>query len=112
MPRVQLNQANLSASTRTANLLSGNNLEFIPYDANVTLSAVSSASGIKVTCFADQDLIIDDSEIISIGTTLDMSAHVMDSFDVEAGTRISIFLRETAAAATTDVLLAMDVQPL
>ena len=112
MPRSQFNRANLSASTKTANILSGDVNEFVPYDALVTLYIVSSAGGVNVSFFADSDLLIDDKEIVYIGTSLDTSAHFLDQFEVEAGTRLALFLRETAAAATTDVLIAVDVQPL
>lgn len=112
MPRSMFNQANLSASTKTANILSGDVNEFVPYDAIISLAAVSSAAGIRLSMFADSDLLCDDKEIVNIGTSLDQQAHIIDQFEIDAGTRLAIFLRETAAAATTDVLLSVDVQPL
>jgi hypothetical protein len=111
MPRSVIYSANLTASTKTANIFSGDVNEFVPYDATVTVYCVSSAIGIKVSVFADSDLLIDDKEIPYIGTTLDTSAHFLDQFSVNAGTRLAVFLRETAAAATTDVYTALDVQP-
>lgn len=112
MPRSMFYNANLSASTKTANRLSGDVNEFVQYDAEITVYAVSSAIGVNISFFADSDLMIDDKEIPYIGTTLDTSAHFIDSFSVAAGTRLALFLRETAAAATTDVYTAVDVQPL
>lgn len=112
MPTTMLNNANLSASTKTANLLAGDINEFIPTDSIVTISQVSSAIGVNLTVLADSDVAVDDKEIIHIGTTLNASDHVIDTFAVSAGTRLALFLRETAAAATTDVLTKLEVQPL
>jgi len=111
MPRSMFYNANLTASTKTANILSGDVNEFVPYDAEVTVYALSSAIGVRISFFADSDLLIDDKEIPYIGTTLDTSAHFVDQFSVSAGTRLALYLRETAAAATTDVYTAVDVQP-
>lgn len=106
------NQANLTASTRTANILSGDINEFVSTPSQVNIYAVSSASAVKLTCLADSDVAIDDKEIVAIGTTLNKSDHLLDSFMVGAGTRLAIFLRETGAVATTDVLLGVEVLPL
>lgn len=104
--------ANLTASTKTSNIYAGDVNEFVSQDSQVNIYAVSSAIGVNLTVYADSDIAIDDKEITAIGTTLDKSAHLMDSFTVFAGTRLSLFLRETAAAATTDVYTAIEVIPL
>jgi len=105
------NQANLSASTKTANLLAGDINEFVTQRSAVTIYAVSSAAGVRLTQLADKDVAVDDKEIVAIGTTLDLSQHMVDSFAVYPGTRLALTLRETAAAATTDVLIAVEVTP-
>lgn len=112
MPRTVVYTANLASGTKSANILSGDVNEFIPYRAKVTIFQVSSATGIRTTCLADSDIVIDDKEIPYIGTSLDTSAHFMDQFLVGAGTRLSITLRETAAVATTDIYTAVDIQPI
>lgn len=112
MPKSMLTNNNIAASTKTANLLSGDVNEFIPYDANVRITQVSSAGGVNVSIFADSDLLVDDKPIPFIGTSLIDKDHVVDDFDVAAGTRLAIFLRETAGAATTDVLTGVEVTPL
>jgi len=104
--------ANLAASTKTANILAGDINEFIGYRAQVTIYNVSSAIGVNVTVLADSDVVVDDKEIPFIGTTVDKSAHMVDRFLVAPGTRLAIFLRETAAAATTDVYTLVDVIPV
>ena len=105
------NQANLTASTKTANVFSGDINEFVGDDSLVNIYTVSSAAGVNMTLLADQDVAMDDKEIIAIGTTLNKNEHLVASFLVAAGTRLSCFLRETAASATTDVLLALEVIP-
>lgn len=112
MPRSMFNQANLTASTRTANILAGDINEFVEEDSQVNIYAISSAANVRMTAFADSDILIDDKEIVGIGTSLLIPDHLIDSFPVAAGSRLAIFLRETGAVATTDVLLAVDVQPL
>ncbi len=74
--------------------------------------AVSAELGTRISFFADSDLLIDDKVIPYLGTTLDTSAHYVDQFQVAAGTRLALFLRETAASATNDVYTAVDIQPI
>lgn len=111
MSYTTINSTNLTASTKTANILAGNVNEFIGSVAQVNIYSVSSASGVRITVLADSDVAIDDAEIVSIGTSLDKSQHLLDSFVVAPGTRLSVFLRETAAVATTDVLTGIEVIP-
>ena len=112
MPKSIKYSANLTASTKTANQLSGDVNEFVPYDAIVRITAISSAIGVNVSVFADSDLLVDDKEIPFIGTTLIDKDHLIDEFEVEAGTRLAIFLRETAGVGTTDVYTAVEVTPV
>lgn len=102
---------NLTASTKTANILAGDINEFVTSRSQINVYQVASASGVRTTLLADSDVVIDDKEIPFIGTTIDKSAHLMASFAVAPGTRLADFLRETAAVATTDVLTSVDVIP-
>ena len=106
------NQANLSASTKTANILSGDVNEFVAQDSMVNIYAVSSASSVRLTLLADSDVAVDDKEIVAIGTTLNKDQHLVDSIPVAAGTRLACFLRETGGVATTDVLIGVEVLPV
>lgn len=112
MPKSIVYTANQTALSKSANLLSGDVNEFIPYDAEVALRAVSSAIGMKLSVFADTDLIVDDKEIPYIGTSLIDKDHVVDTFVVEAGTRLSITGRETANVATTDYYVSIEITPI
>lgn len=111
MSYTTVNTTNISANTKSANILAGNVNEFVTALSQVNIYAVSSASGIKVTVLADSDVAIDDAEIVAIGTSLDKSQHLLDSFVVMPGTRLSVFLRETANVSTTDILTGIEVIP-
>jgi hypothetical protein len=103
------NSANLSASTKTSNLLLNTDLAYAPDDGIVTLSAVSSAGGINVEFGVGSDKAVTDREIIYIGTTL-LLDHIIAQFYVAGGSPLSFFLRETAGAATTDVLWKVEFE--
>lgn len=103
---------NLGANITTANLLSGDINEFVTVPSQVNLFAVASALGVSVTMLADSDVAVDDQDIVSVGTSLDKSQHLVDSFLVQAGTRLALRLRETAGVATADILTGVEVNPL
>jgi len=112
MPRITLANDNLTASTKTSNLLAGGIFEFTPQDgqSTVTIHGVSSAAGVNMTIQADSDVLVDDQVLANIGTTALVPDHLITSFDVEPGTRLVLTLRETAAAATTDTRILVDVE--
>lgn len=112
MPFTSGEELNLAANAKTTNRLSGNINEFVPFDAEVNIYAVSSAGGINIQLLADSDVLIDDTEIVTIGTTLNKSDHLLDSFNVAAGTRLGLFLREVDGVATVDVLWGVEIIPL
>ncbi len=101
-------QANITASAKTANLIAGEQMEFIGEPSVIRVYAVASAANANLAIFADSDVLVDDQEIVNIGTTLNRSDHLIDAFPVAAGTRLFVTLRETAAAATNDVLIAIE----
>ena len=96
-----------AALSKSTNLLSGDVNEFVG-PARVNVYAVASALGMRMSVFADDSLVVDDKEIPNIGTSLAKSDHLIDSFAVGPGTRIAVFLRETANVATTDTLVCVE----
>lgn len=112
MPSSSFYNANLTASTKTANILAGDINEFVPVNSIVSIYNTSSAIGVNVTVLADSDVAINDKEIPFIGTTVNKKDHLIDTFAVAGGTRLAVFLRETAAAATTDVYTVVEVTPI
>lgn len=111
MPYSTSNTVNLGANAKSANLLAGDINEFVPVRARVNVFAVSSAIGTNITVLADSDVAVDDQEILAIGTTMDKSQHLVDSFVVAPGTRLAITLRDTSGAATNDILVGVEVLP-
>lgn len=112
---VELNNANLSASTKTTNLLNATELATCPTGVPayiISIYNVSSASGVNQTFQTADGVVINDKEIIRIGTTLNEQDHLVGEFIVPAGSPLSYFLRETAAAATTDVLTKVVAEPI
>jgi len=102
---------NLTANSKTANILAGNINEFVATRSRVQLACVSSASGVRLTFLGGADVGIDDAEILAIGTSLIYPDHVIDTYVVGGGTRMLLTLRETAGVSTTDILTSVDVQP-
>jgi len=100
------------ANAKTANLLAGDINEFVPFRAQVSIYCVNNEDDVNITVLADSDVVVDDSEVVFVGTTVDKSAHLIDSFIVNPGTRLAIFLRETGGAATADLLTIVDVTPI
>ena len=109
--KTTINTVNLTANSKTGNILAGNINEFVATRSRVQLAAVSSASGVRLTFIGGADVGIDDAEILAIGTTLLYPDHVIDTYIVGAGTRMLATLRETAGVSTSDILVSVDVQP-
>jgi hypothetical protein len=99
---------NLTASATTTNILAGSIFEFLSANSIVNFYCVSSATGVSLQLMADNETIMDFTEIPNIGTTIDNSAHLLASVPVYAGTRLIAKYRETAGAATTDCLLKVE----
>ena len=106
------NSANLAASTKTANLLASTDLFQLAEDSEVSVYAVSSAGGVNIEFGVGSEKAITDREIIFIGTSLSVMDHLIATFEAAAGSNLSLFFRETAAAATTDVLWKVETTPL
>lgn len=113
---VQLNQANLTASTKTGNLLANTELANVPIGDSevyqITVYAVSSAGGVNLTLQSAEQTLINDKELIAIGTTLSTMDHAVGSFEAISGAPLQLTLRETAAAGTTDVLLRIEAEAI
>ena len=112
MPKSSFRNTDVTALSTTSNLLSGDVNEFVTYPAEVKIYACSSALGIRMSAFADTDLLIDDKEVVAIATSIDTTAHLVDTFQVAPNTRLAIRLRETANVSTSDVLTAIEINPL
>lgn len=105
---VSLYQANITASAKTSNLLSGTELSAVPTDDEayiLSVAVVSSAVAVNLTLQAAGEALINDREIVSIGTSLLRNDHALEPVLVAPGQPLQLFLRETAGTATTDVAI-------
>lgn len=105
---VNIRKDNIAANSKTENLLANTDLAFAPSDGVVQIFGVASASGINIEVGVGNDKAISDREILFYGTSIDKSAHLISEFQVAGGSPLSLFLRETAGVATTDVILIVE----
>jgi len=113
MTRVTYRQTDQAASTRV-NIFNGDSNEFLSYPARIDLYIKSSViPGITVTALADQDVAIDDKPLVNAaGTSLVIPDDYFGSFEVEADTRVAVFIREATGVSTTDWIAIADITPL
>lgn len=82
--------------------------QFLPFDAEVTIIARGSATGMNVLLFANGQALMNDQAIPYTGTAGAISEmdHEIASFPIPAGSRVEFYLRNTTAGAlTTDYLV-------
>lgn len=105
---------NIAANSTTTNVLAGLNYEFLPYDAHVEIYAVRDAAAgtVNLTANVGQDVAIDDNLIPFVGTSISTADHLVDQFDAEEGSRLTLRFRETAGVATSDVVWMVNITPL
>lgn len=111
MPTMSFSVVNLAANSTSANQLSGQKYEFAPFDALVNIYIVGTVSGDRITVTAGTEVAVDDMPITKVGTTLIRADHMLDSFEVEAGTQLGLRIRETGGIATTDYLGEVELLP-
>jgi len=105
MITINLRNDNLTASTKTGNLLAATDLQQMPFDGVVEVYGVISAVGVNIEMGIGSEKAITDREVLFIGTSIDVSAHQIATFEAPAGSNLSLFLRETAASGTVDAIL-------
>jgi hypothetical protein len=111
MPTIRVATTNIAANA-TAYPLSGNQYEYLPFNAHVEFAVVANAAGIDVTVYSGSDLLQQGGP----ATVKSTSPIYPDDFllnDVAmAGERLNVILRETAGIATTDIETVVRVTPL
>lgn len=96
-----------AANTKSSDQVSGT-YQFLPFDAEVTIIARGSATGMNVLLFANGQALMNDQAIPYTGTAGAISEmdHEIASFPIPAGSRVEFYLRNTTAGAlTTDYLV-------
>lgn len=97
----------VAANTKSADQVSGT-YQFLPFDAEVTIIARGSATGMNVLLFANGQALMNDQSVPYTGTAGAISEmdHEIASFPIPAGSRVEFYLRNTTAGAlTTDYLV-------
>ncbi len=91
----------VAANASVANVLSGSQYEFLPFDAVVEFGLVASAVGMNATVTSGTDILQQDQEI-SAANRLPIYPDDFVLTDVAAaGERLVVGLRNTTAAAIT-----------
>lgn len=111
MPTVRVASTNLAANS-TNYPLSGSQYEYLPFNARVEFAIIASAAGVDVTVYSGSD-VLQQSGPATVKATPPVYPDDFLLDDVAmAGERLSVVLRETAGAATTDVETVVKITPL
>lgn len=111
MPTIRVTTTNLGANA-TATPLSGNQYEYLPFNARVEFAIVASAVGIDVTVYSGSD-VLQQSGPATVKATPPLYPDDFLLDDVAAaGERLNVILRETAGVATTDIETVVKITPL
>lgn len=100
----------VAANTKSADQISGT-YQFLPFDANVTIYARCSATGMNIQFFANGQAIVNDLAIPWTGTAgaITKQDHGVADFDLPGGSRVEFYLRNTTGGAlTNDYLIEAD----
>jgi hypothetical protein len=112
VPTIRVRTTNLAALA-SAFPLSGNQYEYLPFNAALEFAIVSNAAGIVATVFSGSDLLQQEGPV-SDKTAI--SVNYPDDFLLQdvamAGERVNVILRETANVATTDIETVVRITPL
>lgn len=100
----------VAANTKSGDQVSGS-YQFVPFDADITVAARCSATGMNIQLFANGQALMNDQPIPYTGTAGAISVldHEVASFPVPAGARMEAYLRNTTGGAlTTDYIISAD----
>lgn len=99
MPTIKA-RADLAANG-TANLLAGNQYEYLPFNARVQMAILSEAGGaVDATVYSGTDVLLEAAQIDEKALTEPVTTRDIQIEDVALqGERLSVQVRETAGAA-------------
>lgn len=100
----------VAANVKSADQISGT-YQFLPFDAEVTVIARGSATGMNVQLFANGQALMNDLAIPYTGTAgaISQMDHEVASVPIPAGSRVEFYLRNTTAGTlTTDYIVMAD----
>lgn len=115
MPTIRVATTNMAANS-TNFPLSGNQFEYLPYNAQVLFAVVATAATVDVSVFSGADVLQQGGPPIIKALGAGTGTVFPDDFlldDVAAqGERISVVLRETGNVATTDAETTVRITPI
>lgn len=97
------------AANGTANLLSGNQYEYLPFNAKVDIAILCEAGGaVDATVYSGTDVLMESAQIDEKALTEPITTRDIQLTDVAMqGERLSIQVRETAGAVGPTTVRAM-----
>lgn len=101
-----------AANTKSADQVTGT-YQFLPFDAEISVIARGSATGMNIQLFADGSALMNDQAIPYTGTAgaISTADHFIASFPLSAGARVELYLRNTTGGSlTTDYIV--NAEPL
>lgn len=85
----------------TVNIMTGQQYEFLPFDAQVQIGLAGSAAGLVSTVFAGPDLIQQEGPVLVLTTFPSIQDQLYIDEMIAGGTRLSINVRNTTGGALT-----------
>jgi hypothetical protein len=89
------------AAGATVNIMTGQQYEFLPFDANVQIGLAGSATGLVATVFAGPDLIQQEGPVLVLTTFPSIQDQLYIDELIAGGTRVSINVRNTTGGVLT-----------
>lgn len=115
MPTIRVATTNMAANS-TNYPLSGNQFEYLPYNAQVQFAILANAATVDVSVYSGADVLQQGGPPVLKALTAGAGTVYPDDFlldDVAAqGERISVVLRETGNVATTDAETTVRITPI
>lgn len=100
MPTMQ-DSISVAANAKSANVLAGQQYEFLPGHANVVLSVAGSAAGLRVSLLAGGVTLIDDQAINIANRFPVIPDDVISQEIIPGGARLLLTFRNTTGGALT-----------
>lgn len=111
MPTMRVITTNLAANS-LAYPLSGQQFEYLPFNARVEFAVVANAATVDVTIYSGSDLLQQGGPPTNKTTPVVYPDDFMLDDVAMAGERLNVILRETGAVATTDIETVVRVTAL
>lgn len=96
---VMTDVTSVAATSTSANLLAGKNMEFIPEPSVITIGICAAAVGVFATVVIGTEVVVDDQEVSAAAHMPIFPDDVLAEGGAFAGDRITVRLRNSTGAA-------------